>query len=66
MELIIDRFEGEYAIVELEAGVFESIPKTILPSKAQEGDILKITIDSEGTKKRLANINNLMDNLFED
>lgn len=65
MEVIIDRFEEEYAIVEINIGEFAKIPKKLLP-KAQEGDVIKIIIDSSATKKRKEDIKSLVDNLFED
>lgn len=65
MEVIIERFEGEYAVVELEVGHFVNLPKELVPN-ASEGDIVNITINKEGTKKRQEHIENLMNNLFED
>lgn len=65
MEVIIDRFEEEYAIVEINIGEFAKISKKLLP-KAKEGDVVKIIIDSSVTKKRKKDIKSLVDNLFED
>lgn len=65
MEVIIDRFEGEYAIVELNLGQFVQIPSVLVP-KAKEGDVIKITVDKEASQKRKENIQNLVNNLFED
>lgn len=65
MEVIIDRFEGEYAIVELDVGQFVSIPKVLVPG-ACEGDVINITINKDATKKRKEHIKDLMNNLFED
>lgn len=63
MKVIIDRFEGEYAIVEVEEGKFAVLSKVLVPN-AKEGDVIKIMIDEEETKKRSDNIKNLMDDLF--
>lgn len=63
MKVIIDRFEGEYAIVEVEEGKFAVLSKVLVPN-AKEGDVIKIIIDEEETKKRSDNIKNLMDDLF--
>lgn len=65
MEVIIDRFEGEYAIVEIDKDKFESLPKVLVPN-AKEGDVVKILVDHDTTKKRKEHISNLMDNLFLD
>jgi len=37
MKYIIDRFEGDFAIVELSNKTFVNIPKTAIPPKAKEG-----------------------------
>lgn len=65
MKVIIDRFEGEYAVVETDLGKYVNIPKVLLP-KAKEGDTIKIEIDKEDTNKRKEHIGELLDNLFED
>lgn len=65
MKVIIDRFEGEFAIVEIEEGKFTSLPKIVIPN-AQEGDVIEIKIDEKETKHRKEKIKNLMDDLFVD
>lgn len=65
MKVIIDRFEGDYAVVEVELGVFVNIPKILLPN-ASEGDVIKIEIDKEDTESRRQKIENLMGKVFED
>ncbi|MTI85311.1 MAG: DUF3006 domain-containing protein [Firmicutes bacterium] len=64
--LVIDRFEGEWAIVEYNKSTF-NIPKTLLPEEAKEGDVLKVTIeiDKQATKKSNKKINGLIDDAFE-
>lgn len=66
---IIDRFEGEYAIVEID-GDFERIEMKKLPSNAKEGDVIiinpiSISIDQDETLKRRIKIKKLMDGLFK-
>lgn len=63
MKVIIDRFENDQAIVEIEKGDFVSIPKILVPT-AKEGDVISIEIDISETEKRKKNIKNLMDDLF--
>ena len=65
MKVIIDRFEGNYAVVEIDVGKFVNIPKILLPN-AQEGDVIKIEKDKKETKNRKKNIQKLMNDVFED
>lgn len=64
MKIIIDRFEGDYAVCEMENLKIVNIPKELVPS-AQEGDIIKIDVLKDETKKRKEEIKKLMDNIFE-
>ncbi|NLV16317.1 MAG: DUF3006 domain-containing protein [Syntrophomonadaceae bacterium] len=65
--LIIDRFEGEWAVVEYQKKTF-NFPKELLPSQAKEGDVIEINvlIDAQGTRSRAEKIKKLADELFED
>ncbi|MGE7662662.1 DUF3006 domain-containing protein [Peribacillus sp. NPDC097197] len=68
---IIDRFEGKIAVVEIDGGDMKDIPKSSLPKGAKVGDMLiidgdNISISKEGTEKLRKEIDNLMDELFED
>ncbi len=65
MRVIIDRFEGDFAVVETENGAFVNLPKCLVPD-AKEGDVISITIDHAETEKREEKINHLMDKLFKD
>lgn len=65
MEVTIDRFEGDYAVVEIDVGEFVSIPKVLVPD-AKEGDIIEIRINKEKTEHQKEKITNLMNSLFED
>lgn len=65
MDVIIDRFEGDKAVVEVKKGVFAHIDRVLLPN-AKEGDVIRINVDRDATKKLSANIKNLADSLFED
>jgi len=47
MNVTIDRFEGNFALVELEDKTLANMPKTRLPQDAKEGDIISINIDRE-------------------
>ncbi|MFZ5648174.1 MAG: DUF3006 domain-containing protein [Bacillota bacterium] len=50
--LVIDRFEGEYALIEYKKRIFH-IPKSLIPKGAKEGDVIRIqiTIDKDAKKK---------------
>jgi hypothetical protein len=64
---IIDRFEGNWAVIEFEGETF-NIPKKLLPRSAREGDVIKITVtvDDKATLERKKRVEKLMDELFED
>ena len=66
---IIDRFEGQYALVEI-AGTIRSISRRRLPAEAQEGDVIvlqgrKWTVDQEATQERQKYLAELADTLWE-
>lgn len=66
---IIDRFEGEIAVIEINNSTID-VPKFKLPSTAKEGDVLIIeddnyTIDKDETAKRRREIEEVMDKLFK-
>lgn len=65
--LVIDRFEGEYALIEMNRRIFH-IPKVLLPKGAKEGDVLtiQIAINKEATKEQTRSIDKLADEFFKD
>lgn len=63
MKVIIDRFEGEFAVVELEDKSFVNMSVKLVPEGAKEGDVLNIKIDNEETEKRRSRINVLLNGL---
>ena len=69
MKYIIDRFEGEFAVLEKEEGGTFDVPKTQIKD-AKEGDVVLFDdgvyiIDAEETEKRKAMIEEKMRKLFE-
>ena len=64
MKVIVDRFEGDYAVVEIAIGKCVNIPRVLVPD-AKEGDIIKIEIEKEETEERKKYIKDLMNNVFE-
>jgi len=66
MKYIIDRFESNFAVVELENKQFANIPRSAIPRKAKEGDIIKVEVDKEETKAQEKSIKKLMDDVWTD
>lgn len=69
MRYIIDRFEGDTAVLEDENKEFLNVQKSILPENSNESDCLvfkdgKYIIDEETTKELKEEISDLMDELF--
>ena len=64
MEVIVDRFEGDYAVVEIAIGKCVNIPRVLVPD-AKEGDIIKIDTSKKETEERNKYIKDLMNNVFE-
>ena len=66
MKLIIDRFEGDFAVVELPNGQMIDCPKVLFPDNAKEGSILNITVDEDATNEKLQMVTERMNRLFKD
>ena len=69
MKVIIDRFEGNFAVCEKEDRQMVDIKKSKIPTTAKEGDVLNIdkdmiTIDSVETEKRKKEIEELTKDLW--
>jgi hypothetical protein len=69
MKVIIDRFEGDFAVCEKEDRQMLDIENSKIPVKAKEGDVLniindRITIDLEETIKRKKEIEELTKDLW--
>jgi len=65
MNIIIDRFEGDFAIVEMPDKTMKTLPKSLFPN-AKEGSVIKIEIDEAETEKRKNVIEKLMDEVWDD
>lgn len=63
MRVIVDRFEGDLARVELDEGIFYDIPKVLVPD-AKEGDVIDIIVNHEETDKLKSEVDSLIDELF--
>ncbi len=65
MKVIIDRFEENFAVVELPDGTMADMPKVLVPSGAREGAVIDITYNEEETKKKEGYIKDKMNRLFK-
>jgi len=70
MKVIIDRFEGNFAVCEKEDRSMIDIDKSRIPVGAKEGDILymednKISIDNKVTSNRKKHIEEITKDLWE-
>lgn len=65
MEVIIDRFEGDYAVVELDTREMVDLPRRLVPIDAEEGDVLEIRVNKKETHSRRERIERLCEDLWE-
>ena len=65
MLITIDRFEGDFAVCEMNDGKFSSLPKEFLPSGSKEGSKIRIELDLEVEEKDRERIKSKMNNLFK-
>lgn len=70
MKYIINRFEGDYAVVEDENKLMMDIHLKDLPKEVQEGDVLvkngdSYSVDLGETERRKKKIQELVDDLWE-
>lgn len=65
MKIIIDRFEGNFAIVELDDKRIIDMPKELVPEEAKEGDVLEIEISQEKTEELKEKIEKEVEGLWE-
>jgi ribosomal protein L21E len=70
MKGIIDRFEGDIVVIEID-GKTKDFPKSIFPNEAEVGDVVnidgdKVTVDKKATEKLRKEIEDLMNEVWED
>ncbi|KJR49035.1 hypothetical protein UF75_0550 [Desulfosporosinus sp. I2] len=65
---IIERFEGEWAIIETDYRRTFNLPRWVLPQGIKEGDVISIQvgIDFDATKERAEISKRMLDNLFDE
>ena len=59
-KMIVDRFEGDYAVVEFGELMFD-VPRQCLPEETKEGDTVRIILESNISARK-----NKYDSLFEE
>ena len=64
--MVIDRFEGEFAVVELPDGRYINIPGCLFPKEAKEGSLVKIVICEKEGGEATAKVKQLMDEVWAD
>ncbi len=64
MDVIVDRIEGDYALVEIEKGKMCNLPIELVPD-VKEGDVVTIAINKDKTKDRKKTVEELMNSVFE-
>ena len=64
MQVIIDRFEGDYAVVELPDKTTANLLKILIPD-VKEGDVVTISVDVTATEERKNKIQNLMNDVWQ-
>lgn len=66
MRVTIDRFEGDFAVVERTDRTMADLPRTLVPNGAREGDVLLIQIDQAATRQQAQRIHKKMEGLWEE
>ncbi|WP_373897250.1 DUF3006 domain-containing protein [Haloimpatiens sp. FM7315] len=69
MRGIIDRFEGDFAVIELSNGKMKDFERNRIPKEAKEGDVVEIgkeiKINTIETLKRKEEIEKLTEDMWE-
>ena len=65
MKVIIDRIEGNYAVVELKDGNVVDMSIKLLPKGAVEGSIIEITLKKEESKIKKEKIKKATEDMWE-
>lgn len=71
MTYTIDRFSGDYALLEDDEQTVVRVERSLLPVEAREGDVLihengEYTVDRDATADRRKLMNELLASLWED
>ena len=66
MQVTIDRFEGDVAVIELESGEIMRVPRAELPEETAEGDMVELTfgINPAATDRRAQQARDVLNELL--
>ncbi|MCG9969809.1 DUF3006 domain-containing protein [Pelotomaculum terephthalicicum JT] len=66
--LIVDRFEGDWAVVEYNKRMTFNLPRFLVPAGAKEGDVIivSVKVDTGITKKLNTEVSKMASDLFQD
>jgi hypothetical protein len=66
MKCVVDRIEGDYAVIEYFDKAL-NLPRVFLPMEVSEGDVLDVIVmlDDDETAKLKGSIKKLMDDVWE-
>ena len=70
MKYTVDRFEGDFAVLEDENRTMKDVPRGALPEEAKEGDVLifaegSYSLDSEETARRKEDVRERLQRLWK-
>lgn len=63
---VIDRIEGDLAVIEIAEGKTVTVPLTALPNGVKEGNVIRLAIDRDEEARRRKKIRSLFDRLRVD
>ncbi len=66
MKVVIDRFEGDFAVIEMPDKKFINMPRQLTPDGSKEGSVISIEVDIAETEARRKKIENLMKDVWKD
>lgn len=69
--IVLDRFEGDFAVIEDEDGKIKNIPKALIDKEVTEGSVIfkkgdKYYLDKKNSAAEREKIAELQNSLFED
>jgi hypothetical protein len=66
MKVVIDRFEGNFAVIEMPNKQFINVPMQLMPEGSKEGSVISIEVDIAETEVRRERAESLIKNVWKD
>ena len=66
MKVVIDRFEGNFAVIEMPNKQFINVPRQLMPEGSKEGSVISIEVDIAETEARRERTESLIKNVWKD